>query len=324
MVYRAPMTRYLVLFVALLVPTVSFGQEVDLGQKFAPGVVTVIPPQPVPDETFTGPVTLRELIRENPDIEWTGPDFPDARPYTDAQTRTLAWKSRNVTFRREVYGFEFAFKPMRQMMVDVPQPNGVMKRKLIWYLVFRLRYIGGDLRPKGEPDQYGNMLYEQMEKVGYASRRCFPLLVLSNTNTGKEYTDRIIPAARDRIAAREKISPLYNTVEITSVAIPRVTEPSDPGYWCVATWEDVDPQIDFFSVNVYGLTNGRRHVEVDGQDLYQKKVLQLNFFRPGDTIDEPADRIRFGVPAFSDEEEQAAVLKQLGIEERVDYLWTFR
>ena len=69
------------------------------------------------------------------------------------------------------------------------------------------------------------------------------------------------------------------------------------GLWGVAIWEDVDPQIDFFSVYVSGLTNA-----YDWRDsseglqagapvaarpqVHTHKQLQLNFWRPGDAYAE--------------------------------------
>ena len=63
----------------------------------------------------------------------------------------------------------------------------------------------------------------------------------------------------------------------------------------------------------------------EGDDApYRRKALQLNFYRPGDAIDQTEDVIRFGVPAFENEQEQAYILKQYGLQERLDYQWLFR
>ncbi len=300
--------------------------------RFAPGTVIVVPPAPEPEETFTGPISLQDLIDSHPEIAWTDPDFPEGKPYFDARTRTLVEMARQVILRREIYCFEFAFKPLRQMVMDVPQPNGRLQRKLIWYMVYRVRYTGGDLRAaqSSGSDAAIDSLFSRIEKVSYDSRRFFPLVVLSDLESKQEFTDRIIPAAKQLIKTREKISaPLHDSVEITSVPIPRSSDPAAEGVWGVLTWEDVDPSIDFLSLYVYGLTNafqqeskvaaapGKRPVLI-------KKALQLNFYRPGDEVLQTEDRIRFGVPAFTDDQEQAYVLEQYGLEKRVDYRWIFR
>ena len=63
--------------------------------------------------------------------------------------------------------------------------------------------------------------------------------------------------------------------------------------WGVATWVDVDPRIDKFSIYISGLTNALRwEISEDeasegetqvgaGRDV-MRKVLKLNFFNPGD------------------------------------------
>lgn len=325
------------IFAVVVVTTVGLGnrslhaqdQEVRVETtRFAPGTVRVIDPEPVPEETFTGPITLQGLLDAHPEIEWSAPDFPEGKPYYDARSRTIVEMAKQVILRREVYAFEFAFKPLRQIYIDVPQPNGVMERKLVWYMVYRIRYRGGDLRPASDDAGEGPLaaIYDRIEKVSYDARRFFPLAVLTSPVSGEEYLDRVIPVAIDKIKRREKITaPLYNSVEITSVPINRSTDPAAEGVWGVFTWVDVDPKIDFLSLYVYGLTNAMQRVEEEeGGERFVKKALRLNFYRPGDAIRQTEDEIRFGVPAYRDPTEQQYVLDRYGIEERLDYQWVYR
>lgn len=292
--------------------------------QFAPGIVTVIDPAPHAEETFTGPITLQSLIDAHPEIEWSAPDFEDGRPHFDPRTRTLVEMARQVTLRREVYCLEFSFKPLRMMHLDIPQPDGRMARKLVWYMVYRVRYRGGDLKPATDVVA-GAPVYRRVEAVRYESRRAFPMLILEDHIKGKQYLDRVLPTAKQRIAVREQISaPLYDSVEITTVPIPYSSDQDAPGVWAVATWEDVDPAINFFSVFVVGLTNAFEQ-DGEGDDApYRKKALRLNFYRPGDAMKLADDRVRFGVPSISDPEEQRYVLEQYGLESRLDYEWVFR
>ena len=291
--------------------------------QFAPGVVRVIPPAPDPKETFDGPQTLQSLLDAYPEIQWGG-EHKNGEPHFDPRSRTLVAMAEQVILRREIYCFEFSFKPLRQIYIDVPQPNGLLKRKLVWYMVYRVRYRGGDLRPA--PDQVAGVpLFKRVEEIRYDSRRFFPMLVLTDNESGKQYVDRILPTAKRKIAIREQINTkLYNSVEISKVKIPFSSDSAAPGVWGVATWEDVDPNLDFVSIEVYGLTNA---FEQDGEGMdapYRRKALQLNFYRPGDTMKQTEDLIRFGVPAFKDEQEQAYILEKYGLTERLDYQWLFR
>ena len=41
--------------------------------RFAPGVLTVIPPSPMPEETYDGPLVLEEFLSAHPAIVWDAP-----------------------------------------------------------------------------------------------------------------------------------------------------------------------------------------------------------------------------------------------------------
>ena len=294
------------------------------GSKFAPGVLRLIPPAPTPEETFRGPLTLQALLDTYPEIQFGGETHPEGKPHFDPRSRTLAEMAKEVILRREIYCFEFAFKPLRHIYIDVPTPSGRTQRKLIWYMVYRVRYRGGDLRPAADMIA-GVPIFKRVEEVHYNERHFLPMMVLRDHKADQDYVDTILPTAAAKIRVREQITaPVYNTVQISRVKIPFAKDASSPGVWGVSTWEDVDPGLDFGSVEVTGLTNSFEQ-DGEGDDApYRRKVLQLNFFRPGDRVNQTDDLIRFGVPAFADEKEQAYILKQYGLEERLDYRWLFK
>lgn len=94
--------------------------------------------------------------------------------------------------------------------------------------------------------------------------------------------------------------------------------------WGVATWTDVDPRTDFFTVEIRGLTNAQRSENVDGKFISKQKTLVLYFSRPGDTVNELADIIRYGIPAYADQEHQKLIFSKYGVQERLDYQWIYR
>ena len=174
--------------------------------EFAPGVVTAIPPAPDPKETFDGPLTLKSIINSHPEIAWQSDNHPNGEPHFEPRSRTLEEMAKQVILRREIFCFEFSFKPLRQMYLDLPRPDGRLQRKLVHYMVYRVRYRGGDLRPAvDDPD---NPIYQRIESVSYSSRRFFPMLVLRDHESDRSYVDQILPIARDRIAIREQITNL--------------------------------------------------------------------------------------------------------------------
>ena len=133
--------------------------------------------------------------------------------------------------------------------------------------------------------------------------RFYPQFVLSSQDRDregkrirKEYLDRILPAAVQAIQQRElPEGTLLNSVQMSEQLLAAETGRSIGGLWGVAIWEDVDPQIDFFSVFVSGLTNAYDWQDApDESRKFMRKQLQLNFWRPGDAYAEDEREIRFG------------------------------
>lgn len=332
-----------VVFVALgtLSPSGAMAQG---GRVLAPGVLTVIQPKPEEQEMASGPLPLVEVPVEAEGIEYT-PNF-------EAKTATVFERSKGVILRRPIWNLEFAFKPLRMIEVDVPQPSGKMSRKLVWYMVYRVKNNGGHFQVKEdrvlvngkiEHTVYTKEVVNEIQEkradgsTKPATIRFFPHFVLESTEFKKQYLDLIIPSAMEAIKKREfprtKVD-LHDTVSISEMEIPLSDANNDRSVWGVVTWTDVDPRIDYFSVFVQGLTNAYRFE--DTADAYKKaktpgagrkfaaKTLQLNFWRPGDTVAENDEEIRYGCRLEQEPAEQAKILAQYGLKEPLDYLWIYR
>ncbi len=295
-------------------------------RALAPGVLTVIPPTPQYQDTYSGPLALAEIVQGIPDMSW--------QPNFEAKSRTVFERAHLAVLRRQVWSLEFAFKPMRMITVDVPQSTGKMQKKVIWYLVYRVRYLGQDMTPEASKDTWGHDLYDARH-VAQEGWPFFPLFVLSSHELGKAYQDRVIPAAKRLIEQREMQGrELLNTVEISRQPIALSTADNPHEVWGLATWEDIDPRVKYFSVFVKGLTNAYQPEE--GPNGFQpgdppgtgrtilSKTLQLYFWRPGDTIRETEDEIHFGVPYDPDAARQKRILDAFELPERVDYQWVYR
>lgn len=268
-------------------------------RQFAPGVVTTIPPDFLPADT----VSTHDIveIRANKALDW--------KPELLSQNRTLYDMSAGVKFRRDVSCLEFSFKPLRMMYVDVPVTSGGTERKLVWYLVYRVRNTGKVLQPV--ISETGD---SKAELVPGGPIHFIPQFILESNDrqpNGERvemaYLDRVIPAAVRAIRAREMPGQeLLNTVEMAERTIPVSGDRADNGVWGVATWTDVDPRIDFFSVYVGGLTNAYKWEDVAGAykpgDLpgkgrrFARKMLRLNFWRPGDENLQDEREVRYGAP----------------------------
>lgn len=169
----------------------------------------------------------------------------------------------------EIFGLEFAYKPPRFITVTVPDANGRLQRKRFWYLAYRVT------NRTGQP------------------RLFVPTLTLV-TDTGQTYRDKVVPTAQKAIAEREDAArDWHNSATIVGMLPPTPEQAVDVSTYGVAVWEDVDPETDFFSIYVTGLSNGYQLSQgADGQQRTLNKTLQLNFWRPGDAQFEDEKEIR--------------------------------
>lgn len=300
MLRRAPgLTALVALSCGLLWQVAAVGQD-DPALKPPPAddhaawvqrsVLKVIQPAPLDGETFTDPYELYEIRKGLTGIDYT-PNF-------EAKTKTVYERAKDATLRRTIWALEFSFKPVRMIMVDVPQPQGRMKKKLVWYMLYRVRNLGGHLEPLPEPaqseevrtqtvanelDEKGKELaakeverfkvfatkpVDDLPKDAFPQIIFFPTISLQAHDLEKEYLDRVVPAAMPVIAKRERVGkPIYDAVTISRQKIEVTAPDKDNSVWGVAMWEGVDPRIDYFSVYVQGLTNAYRFA--DNPDEYK-------------------------------------------------------
>lgn len=293
--------------------------------QLVPGILTTIPGEVAEASTFDGPLPMAELIEK---LQAAG----EFQPQTFPQSETLLDQSRSAILRHPAWTLEFAFKPLRMIEVDVPQPTGVMERKLVWYMVYRVANRGQRIVPKANVDRFGHTTYgveAQPEPL-----RWFPSFKLEGLvrtpGTGefqrKVYLDRVVPAALPEIQRRERPPmALLDSIAMTRQSIPVSADGETNAFWGVAMWTDVDPRIDYFSVFVEGLAS-EYQMKVTGpnQAEFKFKTLQLNFWRPSDDFEEHESEIRYGVRLVDSPVEQAEILELYGQQEPLDYRWIFR
>lgn len=294
------------------------GYAAEPGQLpiLAPGVLTVVPAEPQEGETATPPLDLDSIASQT--FAWD-PNF-------DATSETLLGLSRDVILRRFVWQLEFAYKPLRMIQVPVAGATGQNSTHAVWYLVYRVSNPGRHLAPIPEKDEYGHDAYEL--KLANAPLRFFPTFRLRDQERGVEWMDRILPEAVARIHAieiRDPRVPLYDSVQISQRTLEVNSQAMDRGLWGVATWQGVDSRSDFLSVFVQGLSNAYRWEPTGekGPRNLTFKTLQLNFWRPGDPVDEHVGEFRNGLPSFT-EDQLAKVLRLYQLHDPADFLWIYR
>jgi hypothetical protein len=268
-------------------------------RRLAPGVLTVIPSDRSADDPLQR-ADIPEITRGFPDRVW--------QPRQSPPGSTFVGRGVNRDFLRDIWCLEFAFKPPRQIDVDIPAGELRMRRKRVWYLVYRVRNTGGR-RVVGEGGDMTKLVTEPVQ----LPVRFIPHMVLESVEglsasegatAYRAYLDRLIPTAVDAIRAREfgatPDQPVFDSATMAATEIPPGGE-----RWGIATWEDVDPRIDFFSVYVRGLTNAIRwrtradatftpdSVPGRGEE-YALESLRLDFWRPGDDRDEAVEQVSIG------------------------------
>ena len=278
------------------------------------GVLKTVAPEVHDGDTVSLPGPLMELAKGRTHLDW--------QPSFTAKSRTLLARAQSVQMRHPIWGLEFSYKPLRMLEVDIPQTTGKMIKKTIWYMVYRVRYLGGELHPvfdrskpyavdinRADPGNPKPLRYEKYKVVRKQQqfRYFMPHMILRSHRLNKEYLDQIIPVAIDQIKIEENLQgELLNTVEMSGTKIPLEDLETGKGVWGVATWEDVDPRSDFLSLYIQGLTNSYRFTDTatdfaQGEPLgkgrvLELKTLQINFYRPGDTRDLTEDVIYEGMP----------------------------
>jgi hypothetical protein len=332
-------------------------------RTFAPGVIRTIPPAPQAEEMFSGPQPLVEIPAVMKDSKYEPKlSSPSSTVYEKSQQVLLRRTIWNLEFSFKPMRMITVDVPQangrmqRQllwyMVYRVRNPGNHLKPKGL-ITPQSLAAEGEVIDPNEEllalidpavPE--AKELYEkfkdttdEVEVFGRKTTelRFFPHFVLHSTEYKKEYLDQVLPAALGPIKAREfpgrEDTFVYNSLNISEVPLP-VSHDANEGVWGVVTWAHIDPRIDYFVVHVQGLTNAYKFEDPAGAfkagdapgtgRKLLKKTLQLNFWRPGDTVDLKEEEIHFGCRLDPDPADQQAILKEYGIQKPVDYVWVYR
>ena len=266
-------------------PDGSTAEAAESGfRKLSPGVLTVIPSDTSGDDTEIRS-DLLEVTKGRADRIWT--------PQEASPNTTLVERAKNREYLPDVWCLEFAYKSPRTIDIDVPVDGKKMKRKRVWYLIYRVKNTGGrrTVIDKTDPTKRTTEVFEK--PVLFLPHFVLEGLEAFNDDegmvTGLAYLDRVVPSAMDSIRQREdQARELFDSARMASKEIAPGEE-----RWGVAIWEDVDPRIDFFSIFVTGLTNSMRFRAKAGASFAKQEpvgasmeqtleCLRLDFWRPGD------------------------------------------
>ncbi|GHT46285.1 hypothetical protein FACS189454_07200 [Planctomycetales bacterium] len=317
----------------------------------APGGLTVIPPD-IDFEDVAYRADVPELLKNVPDA-------PDELK-DDIRFKKEVW-TKQIRHNREIWCLQFSFKPVRVIEVEIPNKEGKLDKKAVWYLVYNVKNLGKSKIDNGKVTSLGSYLASASpedktltlpvadDKTAFDVPRTAALSVRELTGkfeltpgSGKEiifqpqfvltihklirdakaqnnpetgeieyltdetsvsYSDKQIPLALPQIIRREGMK----SIPETSVSFPTKKIAAGQDYWGVATWTDIDPRINEFSVYVSGLTNAYQQIDkknADGQyentgkagegRVLKRKVLKTDWWRPGDQYTLSEAQIKFG------------------------------
>ena len=177
----------------------------------------------------------------------------------------------------KVWVLDFKFKDPRLIKVDVPGRG----QKVCWYLWYQV------INKTSQPHTF------------------IPDFELVTQDRNTVHHDQILPKVQDAIGQLEDPTnylKIKNSVTMASEPIPPSRKNAEPiAVTGVAIWDDVDPDANYYSIFVSGLSNGwavTDDPEKPGvKSVVRRKTLQLNFRRLGDRFYQRSSEIRFVPPA---------------------------
>lgn len=277
-------------------------------KKLAPGVLKVIPAEPDVRDSYSLPTALPGLTSSSFEGNYvSGRD-------------TLHGQTRNIVFFRDVWQYEFAFLGLRQLCF---RQNNQFGHRNIWYMVYRVRNTGANLTYEEvkEDPRFSHMKADLKRDDSAFTRneKFLPRFTLRGwAQTGKNqfeevaYRDQVSPRVLRKIqAVEDPDTRLLDTVEMMRTQLPVTKSANGAGAWGVAIWENVNPSIDYVSIDVHGITNAFRITRgAEGEIGFKRKTLQLNFWRPGDIVMQHDDRVRYGIPLVDDVSRQIRICER--------------
>ncbi len=176
----------------------------------------------------------------------------------------------------KVWVLDFKFKDPRLIKVDIPGRG----QRVCWYLWYQV------INNTSQPHTF------------------IPDFELVTTDRNTVHHDQILPKVQEAIRQLEDPTDylkIKNSVTIATEPIPPSKKDAEPrAVTGVAIWDDVDPDANYYTIFVTGLSNG--WAVTDDPDkpgeksIIRRKTLQLNFRRLGDRYYQKSEAIHFVQP----------------------------
>lgn len=224
----------------------------------------------------------------------SGPTWAQSTKFGEV-TVPAAASGEELSSQPELWVMEIHFKPMRQIVVELTDPQtGQKKPQYVWYIAYRA--INRQLANRSLAEAPVNELDPPVIPPQF-----IPVFTLQTTDTEvpKLYQDQILPEALAAINQREGTKLKSSVGVVTDV--PPATEKGSPDAQViqgVATWTGIDAAADKYTVYLTGFSNGFRKVPgPDGTEVVQWKTVQMKYWRPGDKLNQREPEIRLETDA---------------------------
>jgi hypothetical protein len=172
----------------------------------------------------------------------------------------------------KVWVLDFKFKDPRVIKVSVPGRKG---ERVCWYLWY------------------------QVTNFSKEPRNFIPDFEFVTRDKNTVYHDEVLPSVQEAIRRVEDPSnyqKIKNSVTIALEPIPPSKPNAPRPVTGVAIWDDVDPEVNVYSIFVSGLSNGwavTDPIPPSTKPVVRRKTLQLDFKRVGDPAARRSDDVRF-------------------------------
>ena len=204
--------------------------------------------------------------------------------------------SEELNSQEDLWVLEVSFKRMRMIPVNFTDPKtGKTNREYVMYLVYKV--VNRPL--KREIDSTPSTPQNDEDRIPPHQFVPEATLVTEDNGVQNIYVDTIIPEAQKIIQRRESrkpSDPIYkNSVNIVG-DIPKITPydaKSESTLYGMLMWRGVDPKADYFTVFLTGFNSAYRKIKgPDGKDLIVRRVIQQQYWRPGDEFDQNEKEFR--------------------------------
>jgi hypothetical protein len=202
----------------------------------------------------------------------------------------------------DLWIFELHFKPMRMIFVNTTDPgSGETSREQIWYLAYR----AANRSLSARQDESDTAPVNELDPLP-GPPQFIPEFTLSVYDQPDDETpqavalDEVIPEAIARVNEIELRRPdeprFLNSVDIVQ-PLPESSDPSeDNPAWIygAATWRNINPETDFFTVTMRGFSNGYELREgPQGSPIVWRRTIIQKFSRRGDRFDPTQTEFEF-------------------------------